>query len=122
MKYIALSGKSSFARGVALGKMIKDVCIRSLSFFEQKLAEEGLTLEYGLRLALENEKVMAKHFPELLEEIRGVARALNCHTTHYSSKPLIHLRPALLQTVQLSPLLAAQQAIGYLLLAETTTS
>jgi len=73
LKYIALSGKSSFARGVALGKMIKDVCIRSLSFFEQKSAEEGLTLEYGLRLALENEKVMAKHFPELLEEIRGVA-------------------------------------------------
>jgi isopenicillin-N N-acyltransferase-like protein len=73
LKYIALSGKSSFARGLALGKMIKDVCIRSLSFFEQKLAEEGLTLEYGLKLALENEKVMAKHFPELLEEIRGVA-------------------------------------------------
>jgi len=73
LKYIALSGKSSFARGLALGKMIKDICIRSLSFFEQKLAEEGLNLEYGLRLALENEKVMAKHFPELLEEIRGVA-------------------------------------------------
>jgi len=53
--------------------MIKDVCIHSLSFFEQKLGEEGLTLEYGLEIALENEKVMAKHFPELLEEIRGVA-------------------------------------------------
>jgi predicted choloylglycine hydrolase len=74
LKYIALSGKSSFARGLALGKMIKDVCIHSLSFFEQKLAEEGLTLEYGLRLASENEKVIAKHFPELLEEIRGVAK------------------------------------------------
>lgn len=53
--------------------MIRDVCIHSLSFLEQKLAEEGLSLEYGLRLALENEKVIAKHFPELLEEIRGVA-------------------------------------------------
>ncbi len=73
MKYIALRGKSSFARGLTLGKMIKDVCVRSLSFFERKLAEEGLTLEYGLRLALENEKVMAKHFPEQLEEIQGVA-------------------------------------------------
>jgi isopenicillin-N N-acyltransferase-like protein len=73
LKYVALSGESSFARGLALGKMIKDVCTHSLSFFEQKLVEKGLTLEYGLRLALENEKVVAKHFPELLEEIRGVA-------------------------------------------------
>jgi isopenicillin-N N-acyltransferase-like protein len=73
LKHIALSGESSFTRGLALGKMIKDVCIHSLLFFEQKLVEEGLTLEYGLGLALENEKVMATHFPELLEEIRGVA-------------------------------------------------
>jgi isopenicillin-N N-acyltransferase-like protein len=71
--YIALSGKSSFARGLALGKMIRDVCVHSLLFFEQKLAEEGLTPEYGFKLASENEKVIAKHFPELLEEIRGVA-------------------------------------------------
>jgi len=73
LKYVALSGESSFARGLALGKMIKDVCIHNLSFFERKLVEEGLTLEYGLGLALENEKVMATHFPEFLEEIRGVA-------------------------------------------------
>jgi isopenicillin-N N-acyltransferase-like protein len=73
LKYVKLSGGSGFARGFALGKVIKDVCIHSLSFFEQRLVEEGLTLEYGLALALENEKVMAKHFPELLEEIRGVA-------------------------------------------------
>jgi len=73
LKFIKLSGESSFARGLTLGKMIRDVCIHGLSFFEQKLAREGLTLEYGLRLALENEKVMEKHFPELLEEIRGIA-------------------------------------------------
>ncbi len=73
MKFIKLSGESSFGRGLTLGKMIRDVCIHGLSFFEQKLAEEGLTLEYGLRMALENEKVIAKHFPELLEEIRGIA-------------------------------------------------
>jgi predicted choloylglycine hydrolase len=73
LKYVRLSGGSGFARGFTLGKMIKDVCIHNLSFFEQKLAEEGLTLEYALALALENEKVMAKRFPELLEEIRGVA-------------------------------------------------
>ena len=53
--------------------MIKDICIHNLSFLKQKLAHDGLSLEYGLRLALENEKVMAKHFPELLEEIRGLA-------------------------------------------------
>jgi len=73
LKFIKLSGESSFARGLILGKMIKDVCIHSLSFFEQKLADDGSSREYGLRLALENEKVMAKHFPELLEEIRGLA-------------------------------------------------
>jgi hypothetical protein len=73
LKYVALCGESSFARGLALGKMIKDVCVHSVSFFEQKLIEEGLTLEYGLRLASENEKVIAAHFPELLEEIRGMA-------------------------------------------------
>jgi len=73
LKYVALSGEGSFALGLALGKMIKDVCIHNLSFFEQKLAEKGLTLEYGLRQALENEKIIAKHFPELLEEIRGIA-------------------------------------------------
>ena len=73
MKFITLSGESGFARGFTLGKMIRDVCVHNVSFLEQKLAEEGLTLEYGLRLALENEKVMAKHFPELLEEIRGLA-------------------------------------------------
>jgi len=32
-----------------------------------------LTVEQGLRLVLENEKVMAKRFPELLEEIQGIA-------------------------------------------------
>jgi len=53
--------------------MIRDVCFHNVSFLEQKLVEEGLTVEYGLSLALENEKVIAKHFPELLEEIRGVA-------------------------------------------------
>jgi isopenicillin-N N-acyltransferase-like protein len=73
LKYVRLRDGSGFARGLALGRMIKDVCIHSLSFFEQKLVEEGLTLEYGFALALENEKVMTKHFPELLEEIRGVA-------------------------------------------------
>jgi len=73
LKFIRLSGESSFARGLALGKIIKDVCLHNLSFLKQKLTEEGLTLEYGLSLALENEKVMAKHFPELLDEIRGVA-------------------------------------------------
>jgi len=73
LKYVVLNGKGSFARGLTLGKMIKDVCFHSLSFFEQKLAEEGLSMEYVLRLALENEKVIAKHFPEVLEEIRGVA-------------------------------------------------
>jgi len=73
LKFIKLSYESSFARGLALGKMIKDVCIHNLSFLYQKLAEEDLTVEYGLRLALENENVMAKHFPELLEEIRGIA-------------------------------------------------
>jgi len=73
LKFVRLSGESSFARGLTLGKMIKDVCLHNLSFLEQKLAVEGLTLEYGLKFALENEKVMAKHFPELLEEIRGVA-------------------------------------------------
>lgn len=73
MKSIKLNGESSFARGLALGKMIKDVCIHNLSFFEQKLTERGLTLEYGLRLAIENERVIAKHFPKLLEEIQGLA-------------------------------------------------
>jgi len=73
LKYITLSGDSCFARGLALGKMIRDVCVHDLSFLEQKLADDGLTMEYGLRLALENERVMARHFPELLEEIRGVA-------------------------------------------------
>lgn len=68
-----LSGESSFARGLTLGKQIRDVCVHSLSFFRQRLSEEDLTLEHGLGLALENEKVMAKHFPELLEEIRGIA-------------------------------------------------
>jgi len=73
LKYITLSGDSGFARGLALGKMMRDVCVHDLSFLEQKLADDGLTMEYGLRLALENERVIAKHFPELLEEIRGVA-------------------------------------------------
>lgn len=73
LKFIELRGKSSFARGLALGKVIKDICIYDLSFLKQKLAEKGLTLEYGLRLAMENERVMAKHFPELLEEIQGLA-------------------------------------------------
>ncbi len=73
MKFVKLSGESGFARGLTLGKAIKDVCVHNFAFLEQKLAEEGLSLEYGLRLALENERVMAEHFPELLEEIRGVA-------------------------------------------------
>ena len=73
MRFIKLSGESGFARGLTLGKMIKDVCVHNLSFLEQKLAEKSLPLEYGLKLALENEKVIAKHFPELLEEIRGIA-------------------------------------------------
>jgi len=82
LKLITLSGESGFARGLALGKMIKDVCIHSLSFFERKLVEEGLTLECGLRLALENEKVMAKHFPELLEEIQGLAEGARLPYSH----------------------------------------
>jgi len=53
--------------------MIKDVCIHNISFLKQELADDGLSLKYGFRLALENEKVIAKHFPELLEEIRGLA-------------------------------------------------
>jgi len=73
LKFVTLSGGSGFIRGLTLGKLIKDVCVHNLSFLEQKLAEKGLTLEYGLNLALENEKVLAKHFPELLEEIRGIA-------------------------------------------------
>jgi len=73
LKFIKLSGESSFARGFALGKAIKDVCAHNLSFLCQRLAEGGLTVDHGLRLALENEKVMAKRFPELLEEIRGIA-------------------------------------------------
>jgi len=73
LKFVKLSGESSFIRGLTLGKTVRDVCLHNLSFLEHKLAEEGLTLEYGLRLALENEKVMAKHFPDLLEEIQGLA-------------------------------------------------
>jgi len=76
LKFIKLSGESSFARGLTLGKMIKDICRHNLSFLEQKLAKKGLTLEHGLKLALENEKVIAKHFPELLEEIRGLAQGV----------------------------------------------
>lgn len=53
--------------------MIRDVCIHDVSFLERKLAEAGLSLEYGFRLASENEETIAKHFPELLEEIRGIA-------------------------------------------------
>lgn len=82
MKLITLNGESGFARGLALGKMIKDVCIHSLLFFKRKLAEEGLTLEYGLRLALQNEKVMEKYFPELLEEIRGLAEGAQLPYNH----------------------------------------
>jgi len=33
-------------------------------------------VEYGLRLALENEKAITKYFPELLEEIRGLAEGV----------------------------------------------
>jgi len=73
LKFIKLSGESSFARGLTLGKMIGDVCIHNLSFFDKKLADEGLSVEYGLELALENEKAIAKRFPELLEEISGLA-------------------------------------------------
>lgn len=73
LRFVKLSGKSSFARGFALGGMIKNVCVYNISFLEQRLADAGLPLKYGLKLALENEKVMAKHFPELLEEVRGVA-------------------------------------------------
>jgi len=54
--------------------MIKDICIQNVLFLEQKLAREGLTTEYGLRLASENEKVLARHFPDLLEEMRGIAK------------------------------------------------
>jgi len=82
LKFIKLSGKSSFARGLTLGKMIKDVCLHNLSFIEQKLIDDGLSLEYGLRLALENEKALAKHFPELLEEIRGLAEGAQLPYRH----------------------------------------
>jgi len=73
LKFIVLSCETSFARGLALGTMIKDICIHNVSFLHKKLTEEGLNVEYGLKLALENEKVIAKHFPELLDEIRGIA-------------------------------------------------
>jgi predicted choloylglycine hydrolase len=72
--FINLSGKSCFARGLTLGRMIRGVCMYNLSFLEQKLADNGLSIEDGLRMALENEKVIAEHFPELLEEIRGLAK------------------------------------------------
>jgi len=76
LKYITLGGDTSFARGLALGKMIRDVCVHNLAFLEQKLVDNGLSVEYGFRLALENEKVIAQHFPELLEEIRGLAEGV----------------------------------------------
>jgi len=74
LKFIELKGESSFTRGLTLGKRISDVCIHNLSFLRQKLADAGLSVKDGLKLALENEKVMAEHFPELLEEIRGLAK------------------------------------------------
>jgi len=77
-----LSGESGFARGLVLGKRIRDICIHNLSFFERKLAEEGLRLEYALKLALENEKTISKHFPELLEEIRGLAEGAQLPYNH----------------------------------------
>lgn len=58
---------------MALGKSIRGICLHNLSYLEDRLAEEGLSLEYGLGLALENERAIARCFPELLEEIRGVA-------------------------------------------------
>jgi isopenicillin-N N-acyltransferase-like protein len=73
LKLVSLSGETCFARGLALGKMISDVCIHNISFLEQKLADDRLTIEDGRRMALENEKVIAKHFPEMLQEIRGLA-------------------------------------------------
>jgi len=73
LKLVKLNGESSFARGLALGKKIKDICVHNLLFLQQELAEKGLSLESGLKLASENEKVIASYFPELLEEIRGVA-------------------------------------------------
>jgi len=73
LKFVELTGESSFTRGLTLGKRISEVCIHNLSFLRQKLADAGLSVEDGLKLALENEKVMADHFPELLEEIRGLA-------------------------------------------------
>jgi len=73
LKVIKLRGESGFVRGSTLGKNIRDVCIHNISFLEQRLVEEGLSLDYGLRLAFENEKVIAKHFPDMLEEMKGLA-------------------------------------------------
>jgi hypothetical protein len=73
LKIIELTGKSSYARGLVLGKMIKDICIHNLQFLRQKLVDNALSLNYGVKLSLENEKVIAKHFPELLAEIKGLA-------------------------------------------------
>jgi predicted choloylglycine hydrolase len=82
LKFIVSSGESGFARGLSVGRMVKDVCTYNLSFLKNKLADEGLTLEYGFRLALENEKVIMKHFPELLEEIRGLAKGTQLPYVH----------------------------------------
>jgi len=106
LKFITLGSESGFARGFALGKMIKDVCIHNLSFFKRRLAEEGLTLEYGLRLALENEKVMAEHFPELLEEIQGLAEGAQLPYNH------ILLETAFPFTANASPKCTIISAIG----------
>jgi len=86
--------------------MIKDVCTHNLSFFEQKLAEEGLTLEYGLKLASENEKVISRHFPELLEEIQGLAEGAQLP---YSS---ILLETAFPFTANASPKCTIISALG----------
>ena len=77
-----LNGEAGFERGLTLGRMTRDVCVHNLMFLEQKLVAEGLTLNYGISLALENEKVMAEHFPELLDEIRGLAQGAQLPYKH----------------------------------------
>jgi len=73
LRFIVLDSESSYARGLTLGKMIRDICIHNLSFLKEELFRDGLSLEYGLRLGSENERAIAEHFPQLLEEIRGLA-------------------------------------------------
>jgi isopenicillin-N N-acyltransferase-like protein len=82
LKLIKLTDQCNFARGLTLGQRIRDICVHNLAFLKQKLAQGGLSVERGLGLATENERVIAKHFPELLEEIRGLAQGAQLPYEH----------------------------------------